>query len=121
MACDTFVVWEQREKQPKKEVIRKVLEDYVAGLAEVEWIDDRWIVTLPGQPSWPFQRVGPASQSQRASWRELHVSTPGRWFEVYVGEHNIDVITRTADEVTNNVAQGFAALMARGFDGKLMD
>ena len=36
-----------------------------------------------------------------------------RFFEVWIGKDNIDVITRFADEFTNVVANGFSELVAR--------
>lgn len=118
MARDTFVYWDQRHPRPTKQEIQHVLEDYVRGLATtVVWERDRWYVTLPGESSWSFQRSGPATIAQRTSW--LESST--RWFEVWIGDDNIDVITRMADDVTNVIAHGFASLMARGFDGRIDD
>lgn len=123
MASDTFVYW-NRGVKPTKDEVQKALEDYVKGLAtDVTWLVDRWFVTLPGAPSWPFQRVGHATEAQRASWLENATESDGsprpRWFEVHLGHDNIDVITRMADEVTNNVAHGFAVLMALAWEGDL--
>jgi len=114
MALDRFVYW--KSQRPTIEEIQRCLEDYVAGLAvSVErWQDDRFGVTLPGYLSFPLTWTGLATDAQRAAVRELQRS---RWFEVYVGSDHIDVITRQMDEITNNVARGFAELMARGWDG----
>jgi hypothetical protein len=128
MALDTFVRWTGKGKRrPSKTEIRCALEDYVAGLAkEVSWTGDRFMVILWGAPSFAFQRVGPATPAQRQVWRELAaeggLAAPDRrprWFEVYLHKACIDVITREQDEVTNNVARGFAALCARDWIGKL--
>jgi hypothetical protein len=56
----------------------------------------------------------------RAS-HELAREARERWFEVWVGQDCIDVITRMMDEVTNNIAQGFAKLCARWWEGEIED
>jgi hypothetical protein len=122
MARDRFVRWPDG-KRPQNDVIQKALEDYVRGLAEVEWVKDRWYVTLPGAPSWSFQRVGPAEAYQRAGWLELAKESNGsprnRWIEVWPGDDCIDVMTRLMDDITNIIADGFATLMGRGFNGQV--
>jgi hypothetical protein len=101
-----------------------VLEDYLGkAAADIAWQTDRFIVTLRGAPTWPFQRVGPATDAQRGSWPELATEPDGsprpRWFEVPIGDDNIDVITRDSDDYTNVVATGFARLVARAWHGEV--
>jgi len=112
MALDRFVYW--KSERPTFNDVHECIEDYVRGLGTVSRFQDRLFVTLPGTVSFPFARVGPATEYQRASARE---DRNERWFEVYIGEDSVDVITRQMDEITNNVARGFAELMARGWDG----
>lgn len=123
MARDIFVRW--KAEVPSKEEIQACLEDYVRGLAEkINWERDRFFVMLPGQFSFPFDRVGPwSARFQREGYRELKLEDDGtprpRWFEVYLHKDCIDVITRMQDEVTNNIAKGFAVLCARGWQGEI--
>ena len=111
MARDLFVYWDK--VIPLKEDIENLLNEYTRGLGEVRWLEPkkRWFVDLPGRPSYPLQRI---EQVQRK-----------RWFEVYVGHELtndgpcIDVITREMDEITNNIARGFAVIAARVWEGRL--
>lgn len=41
-----------------------------------------------------------------------------RWMEVFWCDGGIDVVTRLADEYTNNIAEGFAELAKRFWGGK---
>ena len=122
MSCDTFVYW--TDETPTREEIGMCLEDYVRGLAtDVTWDRDRWFVGLPGTYSLPFARVGPATKSMRALAKERATESDGtiksRWFEVWMDDRCMNVITRQMDEVTNNIAHGFAELCRRGWDGRL--
>ena len=111
MACDRFVRWEDVSKKPTSMQVREVLEDY---LGFGGWIynneDDWFTVQLPGLYSHPLRR------------QNTHISDAHgeRFFEVCcIHDDSIDVITRLADEFTNNVADGFAKLIARWFEGNL--
>lgn len=123
MSSDIFVYW--RNERPTQDEILLCLEDYVRDLAVgvVRRDGQRFSVTLPGWPSFPFARVGPSTDAQRRSHQERARDADGsmrtRWFEVYVGGDYIDVITREMDEVTNNIARGFAELSARAWDGEI--
>ncbi len=50
-----------------------------------------------------------------------HGETRERWFEVFADSEQFDVITREMDEITNAIANGFAQLAARLWDGKVED
>lgn len=125
MASDTFVYW--RTERPTHDEVLLCLEDYVRGIAVgvVRWDGQRFSVTFPGAPSFPFARVGPATDAQRAAERERarerepDGTLRGRWFEVYTSDDYIDVITRQQDEITMNIAHGFAELCARAWNGEL--
>lgn len=121
MARDIFVRW--GDEVPTREDLQACLEDYVAGLAMVEASGDRFLVHFPGAYSFPFARVGPATEGAREHARSLAVESDGsprsRWFEVCLHDDCIDVVTRTQDEVTNNIAKGFAELCARGWVAKI--
>lgn len=124
MARDRFVQW--GDSRPSREDILSVLGDYVRGLAsDIEWQGDRYFVNFPGRLSFPFQRTGPATEALRAAWQEQSSTDSedgiNRWFEVWLGDDCIDVITRGMDEITNVLADGFAKVCARGWNGKLTD
>jgi hypothetical protein len=115
MACDRFVYW--NEKKPTQEQVQLVLEDYVRDLAtEVKWDQGRFYVVLPGMGSNPLARVSdwPLMADMAKEQRETE-----RWIEVWLGDDCLDVITRHADEITNNIASGFAKLCARYWKGRL--
>lgn len=113
MASDRFVYWKSKDKRPTQQQIGVCLEDYVKNIAtSVKWDGDRFFVVLPGNNSFPFKRVD-------ASLGNMVDETRGRWFEVWIDEDCIDVITRQHDEFTNVVATGFAELCARFWHGKL--
>jgi hypothetical protein len=105
MACDRFVYWRGEKKRPSKVAIRKALIGYIGGAGKVYWKANRFFAYPPGVPSDPFPGLGPPVQDTR-------------WFEVYLHEDAIDVITRMADEFTMVVAEGFAALCARYWQGE---
>ena len=122
MACDRFIYF-KRGQVPSREDVGKVLEDYLGALlATNDWQADkaphksgRWMAKLTGSKSWPFRRV---EHDAQCPW-EPH--TQERWIEVYIDTNNIDVITRRQDELVSNVADGFAKLVARYWQGKLED
>ena len=122
MARDTFVYW--KNEKPTKDEVQTILEDYLAGMVtSLTWRGGRFYVILPGAPSWPFQRVGPATPAQRGAWLELAREMDGaprsRCFEVYLDAEYVDVITRHDDEVTNAIASTFARLCARAWNGRV--
>lgn len=115
MAADWFVDF-PKGKVPSKDDVGKALEDYLGAYAtEVRWDTDRWFATLVGTKSWPFKRL--EADSRFAEAYEEMAKEP-RWIEVYIDKDNIDVMTRQSDEATNNLAEGFAKLLARYWQGK---
>jgi len=108
----------KKETVPGKDEVRAVLDEYLRGiLAEpLEWGGGRWYATLLGEPT------NPASKCHVD--RGLHVPPnealpEERRIEVFIGEDNIDVITRRADELTNGIAQRLAEMLSRFYDGRL--
>jgi len=121
MAHDRFVRWKNR--RPSDADLRDVLTDYLGGCgAEIEeqaqpesphpW----FFITLPGKPTFPFGRLAEMVGSPRA---EAMTECTERWFEVFVADDYVDVITRRGDEFTSVVARGFAALCARFWGGEM--
>lgn len=99
MARDRFIRFEQRV--PSRGEVEIAIRSYVEGLADhVYWDRDRFFVMVPGMAA--------------------RIDVPvRRWFEVYLGPTLIDVMTREMDDVTNAIADGFARLVARTYEGKL--
>jgi len=56
--------------------------------------------------------------SLRASWNISSISLRA---EIFIGKDNVDVITRTMDEYTNNVADGLSEMIKRFWNGKSDD
>lgn len=107
MALDRFVYWQN--KKPSDDELKWALEDYLSSVGEIDYKKpDWWIITLPGVSCSPFRRIA-----------EISFYESERWFEIFIQDDNIDVLTRQADEFTNNVAQGFAELCARYWEGRL--
>jgi hypothetical protein len=112
MACDRFVYWKDNKKAPTLKDVQVVLEDYVGGAGMVKLHEGRLYAVFHGKPSYPFRRVKGYEEMRHAA--EQHDE---RWMEVFVDKDNLDVITRQTDEFTGAVAEGFAQLAARFWDG----
>ncbi len=123
MAYDRFIYFPSGKGMPGTAELRMVLEDYLGEAGRVEWTGDRLYAILQGPVSFPFKRLPETPEIQVKAWEDRAVEADGkpriRWFEIYAGENNIDVITREMDEYANNVASGFAELCARFWNGKL--
>lgn len=107
MARDRFINWDRLPQRPGLEQIRTVLFLYLNGMTGtyIEEIKRQgalsgFMVTLPGQC-------------------EKHGEKGPRWMEIVVGGLSYDVITREMDDITNDVADGIARLIARTFNGKI--
>lgn len=109
MAADIFVQFKNKNVPPKDD-IQKVLEDFLGEAGKVEWDKDRFYATLQGKPSWAFKRVFKRVSACRDD---------ERWFEVWIGDDCLDIITRQQDHYTNALADGFAKLAANFWDGKV--
>lgn len=107
---------------PSREDVGKVLEDYLgATMVNNEWGGDRWTALLVGTKSWSLRRVvdlcnETARICAAARAEEAHEE---RWIEVFIAEESIDVITRRQDEMVNDIADGFAQLIARYWGGRV--
>ena len=116
MALDRFVYWKSTTR-PTREQIQFALEDYVRDLAtEVKWEHDRFYVVLPGMGSHPAARI---TESETLRLAAAEDRKNERWFEVYLGDDNIDVITRHSDWITNAIATEFARICAQFWQGEL--
>ncbi len=114
MALDRFVNF--KDRVPTKKEILTTIEDYFGGAAEdIQWGGGRYTITLRGQRSEALRRikgVAALSPSEGERWIEVYLSLRGK-------DKNIDVITRQADPYTNAVAEGYAKLIARFWEGEL--
>lgn len=104
MAIDRFVKW--KKTRPTIQEVRKALKGYVGSAARVTYDGRSRLYASMGKTSSPFRRVMMNCREER-------------FLEVFVDDDNIDVITRQADEFTNDVAAGFQKLCARMWQGEL--
>lgn len=108
MALDRFVHFP--ELHPSWHHVVKVLENFFNGSAKIEWRENRFYVTLPGESKFAFNGIYVGRQCPREE----------RWIEVVPGPV-LDIITREQDEYTNVLADGLAKLFARRWDGHIDD
>ena len=123
MSNDLFVWWRNKDKQPTREEVGMVIEDFFGeALKESVWSWDRFMVTLQGKWSHPLRRVLPPEM--------LHVaqhpspddpSWEGRHMEVWLGKDALDVITRQQDSFTCFCQRALAQVLGRFWDGKVED
>lgn len=102
MARDCFVYWDATQSVPTREELQQALEKYGDGIAEPRWDvrASRFFIHLPGFA----KRVDEMKE---------------RYFEVHIGDKNIDVITREMDPITNAIAFGFAQQVSYKWKGRL--
>lgn len=115
MSLDRIITWVQRKPESPSE-IANFLTRYM-GAAETKFdyshgedINCVWTVSLPGVGTDPFshlRRAGEEGPFQK-----------DRWFEVHLSDDNMDVITRSQDPFVNAIADGFADLICRWYDGE---
>lgn len=117
MSSDRFVYWNDRK--PTREQLQLVLEDYVRDLAEsVEWDEEgsRFFVKLPGMGCHPATRIADDAVMERMYLMDQKTE---RWFEVFVCDDNVDIITRHGDRITHAIATEFARICAQFWQGRL--
>lgn len=113
MALDRFIYWQDKSKTPNIEELHPVLEDFFNGAGEVTWVSDRLIIDLLGASCFPHRifldghMVNPVEAPRNE-----------RFIEVFVGEDNVDVITREADPYTNAIAVGIVKMISVLWQGK---
>lgn len=126
MSIDFIVTWQVGRKKdvnglslrPTKKQLHIAIEDYFRGIA-TSVKDDRKqkrnYIILPGKPCNPTTRLLPSEFKYLSEC--MHKE---RWIEIYYGSisRNIDVITRSPDEITLSIARGFAKFCARYWQGK---
>lgn len=108
MPTDRVIHWQ--EQCPTEVEIEDALCRYVNASGRIEKPADRFMVTLIGGSKNPFPRAVDAE-----------IFAPPfevRMFEVYVDAKYVNVMTRQQDEFTSAVAEGFAAAIARKWNGR---
>lgn len=111
MALDRFVHF--KDRKPTEKQVELVVRNYFGDCGTVEWSHDRWIISLPGTPTWTFEGI---EKDSRASTRNDE-----RWIEVHHGDDSVDVVTRHQDDLTNALAAGLANAFARYWNGEVDD
>ena len=109
------------EVVPTREQVGEALSRYLLGRpsgeaapgAAVEWREAQgcYVATLPGAPAdaWPRPLAYPTSRARCNPNEE-------RWFEVWLLDPaQMDIVARSADDITNAVADGFARACAYAF------
>lgn len=110
MAIDRFVRFE-KGKAPSLKDVQLALEDFLGAVGTVEAVgNDLLMAKLVGEGTFPFKRLGETDLLSNRSGQ--------RCFTIQTGRRAIDVITRQQDELTNVLADGFAKLVARYWNGK---
>lgn len=126
MSRDVVIDWSTTK--PTRDEIETLLRDYMGALGKVEWHEpgQRFLVTIPGTPSYARVHVGLATDWQRAAWKgKMEEPSPKRWspetrwFEVWSDEDVTYVMTRDADELTNGIADTFAEVLRIAWQGKI--
>jgi len=100
MALNRFVAWEKI--RPTGKELLEVLQTFMGGAGEIENDNDRYYITIPGQ--------------QSPIWAQKNENRQ-RWFEVVSNHAYVNVITRQGDELTNGIAETFADVCAKRWQG----
>lgn len=112
MASDRFIYW--REKRPKSAIeIASLITGYMgAAQTDVSHTESNgqhhWIISIPGvgcNPLCSFSGIEDTSQKER-------------WFEVFLTDESLDVLTRMQDPFTNAIAEGFAEMITRWYEAE---
>ena len=103
------------EDVPCNVKLGRLCRDYARGIASrVRWRKGRWYIDLPGEVRSALHRLSDHP-------RPYERGEP-RWIEVWSGGnedgHSVYVMTRHADDITNAIAEGLAAIIARHWRGE---
>jgi hypothetical protein len=120
MAVDRLVYWQ--DSKPTDQQLLQVLEEFLGGAGRISGVTTTggarsrqwWTVKLPGRPSNPLRRVFAADGAEGLPNEE-------RWFEVYVDERCVDVMTCLQDAFVNALAEKFADAICGAWNGRRED
>ncbi len=129
MGWDRYITWEGLEEgrdKPSIENLALVLQDYLGDLGQIDNMgqENSLYATLMVGPksesygSFPFHRMASLDKDFREA-QQRHLMSRERWFEVHRDDDYVTITTRQQDELTNNIATGFAQLVARFWKGQL--
>src|SRR5580658_8359689 len=107
MARDRFINWDRLAERPSLEQIRTLLFTYLDGMVGV------YVEEIKRHGALHGFFVNLSGKCKR------HGEESPRWLEVVIGALSYDVLTREMDDITNDIADGVARLMARKFKGKI--
>lgn len=114
MSLSRIVQFEK--KQPSKEEIGLVLEDYLEEAAEeICWMRDRYFVTLKGKTSYPLRRIDGVAKAVLED-NEKVAGRP-RMFWVWIGKEIVEAGTMDEDYFTSAIVEGLVAILSRFWDG----
>ncbi len=119
MSQDVVVHWTNGTRPTQVEV-ESVLINFFSGAVEsIEWNEEgsRFTVTLPGKGNSPMHGL----DEKRAAVDKETYGPPfdRRYFEVFLDEEFLSVITRMQDRYTNTLARGLAEVFALHWRGSL--
>jgi hypothetical protein len=101
MALDRFIHF--GKKQPTREEVDSLLRLFLGEWpSEIVWNPRSCYITVPGKPA-----------EEHILYREE------RWIEIYIGDKNIDVLTREQDPLVCAIATGLAKYLAHRLRGQL--
>lgn len=117
MSQDRVIHWpaSTRGMLPTPMQLGTLCRDYATGIGTVERAGDRWHIRLPGECTAALRHL-----SARAG-RPFEPGEP-RTIEVWTGVTGdrvvVYVTTRMQDDITNAIAEGLAAIIARHWRGE---
>lgn len=114
MALDRFVYW--RDRRPTYDEVVRVVRNTLGYAGTIEEKNGKkglpWLcVTLPGKPTNALEGIAPNLPLSEEMLPEE------RWFEVFVHDDCVDVLTRMQDEYTNAIAKSVAETLKRYWEG----
>lgn len=110
MTLDRFIHF--KERRPSHEEAERIIKHYIGEAGSIEWVIDRWMVTLQGLVSHPFEGMGVPEIPKEARTE--------RWLEIYFQPNKpMDIMTRMQDEFTNAVADQLAKAFGRFYKAEL--
>ena len=108
----------EQSRLPSNVALGTLCRDYTRGLAvSVRWRKGRWWIRLPGETRTALYRLAEKPRPLDADKRLIEVMSFGEG-PVMAPGFAVYVTTRCADEVTNAVADGLAALIAQHWSGE---